>query len=100
MNSFEIFWLKYRNWILLFVILLLIFIIFKNIFLIIILSILVSVAKVVYDSLLPPETFDANSRVFVPLGYTKYDLRGFRLNTMPIHDCRYNCYNNCYNSNL
>ena len=44
------------------------------------------------------EYFD--DTLFLPPGYPKYDLRGYRLHTRPIFDCRYNCYNNCYNSNF
>jgi len=46
------------------------------------------------------ELFDSTTTKFVPLGHDRYDLRGFRLNTHPLYDCRENCHNNCYNSNF
>ena len=43
------------------------------------------------------ENFDKDTREFVQIGAPKYDLRGRRLNIMPLPDCHFNqftCYNN------
>jgi len=46
------------------------------------------------------EGFDRYGVEFVDLGYPRYDLKGYRLDTRPIFDCRFDCYKNCYNSHI
>ena len=46
------------------------------------------------------ENFNKDMTEVVDVGEPTYGLRGERMPTRPIFDCRFDCYTDCYNSNI
>lgn len=97
-NTIQNFLYTYSNAILAILIAILLYnTITQNILLLILITCIVFIISNQFNNV---DYFDADTREFVPIGYDRHDLRGFRLRTRPMYDCINNDFNNCYNSNF